>query len=483
MRKKVLLFALTSILMSLCITTNAHESVIAYLEDGNSHSDSIYFNSAKFDGDEFKTAEDLVRKIPGAEMKNDGSIMINGKSITKILVNGKQYFPEHEYVDLGLSVKWATCNVGAANPEEVGGLFAWGETEPKSDYSYSTYKFSKNGSKGSYTKYSDNDNKTVLDPEDDVAHVKWGSNWRMPTWEEMQELIRECTWTWTEVKGIEGFRFTSKKAGYEDRSIFLPVNQYSDEAAIAEGMYPAYGAYWSSTLCYLPSGFMSEDRDHAWGFLFCRDYPLGNGSYRNEGRSIRPVCPQVDIKCVADTEFVSDLYFHLNDTVTMPIGQAELDRVGDVLLKLPGVSMDDKGDVYIEYRYKTKVSKVYFNGDKEIRFICPDYSLVLLPPGPLDPNIKAVTAKMDGKGSRPLTPEEMREYGLIGIPIPLPEGETVESYLLKQPGVHKDDAGNIIYPNGRKQTPEDIKQIERFTHISIKDSLLKYQQKYQQQQK
>ena len=81
------------------------------------------------------------------------------------------------------------------------------------------------------------------------------------------------------------------------------------------------------------------------------------------------------------------------------------------------------------------------------------------------------------------TPEEMREYGLIGILIPLPEGETVESYLLKQPGVHKDEEGNIIYPNGRKQTPEDIKQIERFTHISIKDSLLKYQQKYQQQNK
>lgn len=481
MRKKVLLFALTSILMSLCITTNAHESVIAYLEDGNSHSDSIYFNSAKFDGDEFKTAEDLVRKIPGAEMKNDGSIMINGKSITKILVNGKQYFPEHEYVDLGLSVKWATCNVGAANPEEVGGLFAWGETEPKSDYSYSTYKFSKNGGKGSYTKYSDNDNKTVLDLEDDVAHVKWGGSWRMPTWEEMDELRKECTWTWTELNGIEGFRVTGKKAGYEDRSIFLPVNKYSDAAAIAEGMYPSYGAYWSSTLCQDQLIFMMADRDHAWGYLFCRDYPLGNGGYRNAGESVRPVCPQVDIKCVADTEFVSDLYFHLNDTVTMPIGQAELDRVGDVLLKLPGVSMDDKGDVYIEYRYKTKVSKVYFNGDKEIKFICPDYSLVLLPP--VQTETPVVIGKMDGKGSRPLTQEEMRESGLIGIPMPLPEGETVESYLLKQPGVHKDDAGNIIYPNGRKLTPEEIELSERDAHISWQDSLLKYQQKYQQQQK
>ena len=190
-----------------------------------------------------------------------------------------------------------------------------------------------------------------------------------------------------------------------------------------------------------------------------------------------------DIKCVADTEFVSDLYFHLNDTVTMPIGQAELDRVGDVLLKLPGVSMDDNGDVFIEYRYKTKVSMVYFNGDKEIKFICPDYSLVLLPPGPLDPNVKYHIGKMDGKGSRLLTPEEMREYGLIGIPIPLPEGETVESYLLKQPGVHKDEEGNIIYPNGRKLTPEEIELSERDAHISWQDSLLKYQQKYQQQNK
>jgi hypothetical protein len=94
-----------------------------------------------------------------------------------------------------------------------------------------------------------------------------------------------------------------------------------------------------------------------------------------------------------------------------------------------------------------------------------------------------VIGKMDGKGSRPLTPEEMRESGLIGIPIPLPEGETVESYLLKQPGVHKDEEGNIIYPNGRKLTPKDIELRERDAHISWQDSLLKYQQKYQQQQK
>ena len=279
MRNSFRLLALTSLMMLVCVPMSAQLP------------DSVFFNSAKFDGNEFKSAEDLVRKMPGAEMKDDGSIMINGKSITNIFVNGKQYFPEHEYVDLGLSVKWATCNIGAANPEEVGGLFAWGETETKSDYSYSTYKFSVNGSKGSYTKYSNNDNKTVLELEDDVAHVKWGGNWRMPTWEEMDELRKECTWTWTEVNGIDGFRVTSKKAGYEDRSIFLPVNKYSDAAALAEGMYPSYGAYWSSTICHDQLMIMMADRDHAWGYLFCRDAPLGNGSYRNEGRSIRPVFP------------------------------------------------------------------------------------------------------------------------------------------------------------------------------------------------
>jgi len=358
MRKKVILFALTSLLMSLCIITNAHESVIAHLEAGNSHSDSIYFNSAKFDGDEFKTAEDLVRKIPGAEMKNDGSIMINGKSITKILVNGKQYFPEHEYVDLGLSVKWATCNVGAANPEEVGGLFAWGETEPKSDYSYSTYKFSKNGGKGSYTKYSDNDNKTVLDLEDDVAHVKWGGSWRMPTWEEMDELLNECTWTWTELNGIEGFRVTSKKAGYEDRSIFLPVNKYSDAAAIAEGsMYPSYGAYWSSTLCHDQLMFMMEDHDHAWGYLFCSDAPLGSGGYRNEGQSIRPVCPQVDIKHIVDTVYVPDSLLYIEKSVVLPVKQAEQIAL---LRKLPYLWVSDEGEFCVETQVFPFVRKYIF---------------------------------------------------------------------------------------------------------------------------
>ena len=131
----------------------------------------------------------------------------------------------HAYVDLGLSVKWATCNVGASSPEEYGEYYAWGETETKSTYDWSTYKWC-NGYENTLTKYNDDsyygtvDNKTVLDPEDDVAHVKWGGSWRMPHDAEMTELYENCTWTWTTQGGKNGYKVTSKKNG---NSVFLPA--------------------------------------------------------------------------------------------------------------------------------------------------------------------------------------------------------------------------------------------------------------------
>lgn len=293
MSKNILEYALASILMLLCIPLCAQEVVIAHIDDRELLTDSaLFFNSAKYDGGDIKTVEEMVRKLPGAEMHDDGSVTVNGKSITRILVNGKQYFPEHEYVDLGLSVKWATCNVGATNPEEVGGLFAWGETDTKTEYSYATYKFSVDGVRGNYTKYCNEDNKTVLDLEDDVAHAKWGGNWRMPTSAEMDELRRECNWTWTTENGVKGFRVSGKKEGYENNSIFLPVNAFNDSVAVATlHQYPEYGVYWSSTLSHDSDRFIMSGWDHANGIWFCRDASMGNASYRNEGRSIRPVCP------------------------------------------------------------------------------------------------------------------------------------------------------------------------------------------------
>ena len=107
--------------------------------------------------------------------------------ICKKNMNTDQLLPtDYEYVDLGLSVYWATFNVGATNPHEPGDFFSWGEIEPKDNYDWTTYKWC-NGSPNHFTKYNTArdygivDNKNILDPEDDVAHVKWGGKWRMPT--------------------------------------------------------------------------------------------------------------------------------------------------------------------------------------------------------------------------------------------------------------------------------------------------------------
>ncbi|MBO4428032.1 MAG: hypothetical protein J5771_06095 [Bacteroidales bacterium] len=131
------------------------------------------------------------------------------------------------YVDLGLSVLWATCDLGASKPEERGTNFAWGEVTTRTDgYWWPTYKYC-NGSSESIFKYTmdgycpNPDNKTRLDPEDDAAHVILQGKWRMPTVEECQELIDSCTCTLFQMNGINGTLVTSRVKGYEDKCIFL----------------------------------------------------------------------------------------------------------------------------------------------------------------------------------------------------------------------------------------------------------------------
>ena len=189
---------------------------------------------------------------------------------------------KHKAVDLGLSVKWATCNVGASSPEEYGGYYAWGETEEKSYYDWSTYKYCK-GSYTTMTKYCTNssygsvDNKTVLDPADDVAHVKWGGSWRMPTIEEMAELLDNCFWTWTVQNGVNGYVVTSKSNG---NSMFLPAAGYRwYEDVYGSG---SRGHYWSASL-------YENFSDSAYDLIFGSG---GRGQYYNSryyGFSVRPV--------------------------------------------------------------------------------------------------------------------------------------------------------------------------------------------------
>lgn len=189
----------------------------------------------------------------------------------------------HEYVDLGLSVKWATCNIGADKPEDYGGYFAWGERTPKDTYDWISYKWCK-GSSGTFTKYNDMgssgrvDNKRTLDYEDDAARAYRGGSWRMPTDAEWTELRTKCTWTYTTQKGVKGYKVTSNRNG---NSIFLPAAGHRVNSNIY--YENNYGYYWSSSLyANLPENGVTID--------FTSTLVHGSSCYRCCGLSIRPVC-------------------------------------------------------------------------------------------------------------------------------------------------------------------------------------------------
>ena len=187
------------------------------------------------------------------------------------------------YVDLGLSVKWATCNVGASKPEEYGDYFAWGETETKTYYWYTVGYYKWEGKYG-LTKYNTGpsgviDNKTVLELADDAAHVNWGGSWRMPTKDECQELIDNCTDTRTydyNGTGVEGVVITSNING---NSIFLPAAGYRhlDDLCDAD-----YCHYWSSSLD-------TDNSYGAWSVYFYSDHVYRMYFYRCDGLPVRPV--------------------------------------------------------------------------------------------------------------------------------------------------------------------------------------------------
>ena len=189
-------------------------------------------------------------------------------------------------IDLGLSVKWASCNVGANSPEEYGDYFAWGEVTPKHSYDWSTYKYCA-GSSSTMTKYCTRsssgkdgftDNKTVLDPEDDVATAHWGGAWRMPTIAEQDELEDNCAWTWTIQNGVNGY----KVVGPNGNSIFLPAAGHMLGGSLDRA--GSYGYYWSSSLC-------TDYPDYACRVYFYSGYVGWSFSYRGYGQSVRPVCP------------------------------------------------------------------------------------------------------------------------------------------------------------------------------------------------
>ena len=319
MRKKVLLLALTSLLMSLCIPVFAQQAYVKpkvlaqyvikigelseetiarpkgkedytqnvyQLPDGITFKElifglpgieknvlgrlvtkegkeivsSIFFNELPvFSRERYYTNHTKLKAAPFSSsglIYTDDTKLNNGTAFVQIKertdgIQGAQIIIDYyqdvsydmvggnlEYVDLGLSVKWASRNVGAAGPEQTGGFFSWSE--------------------------------------DDIAHAKLGGSWRMPTTKEMKELIKKCAWSWASVKGEIGYLITSNKPGYTDRSIFLPYYYGGTSGDVA---------YWSGSLDVGPDGGAAS----LW-FDFMGNIKTGY-CYRNWELPVRPVCP------------------------------------------------------------------------------------------------------------------------------------------------------------------------------------------------
>lgn len=259
---------------------------------------------------------DLSNDIISVCLRSYGETEYTGAVQGKNMVAGGAYaysttVQVHQEVDLGLSVKWAWTNVDATRPEEYGGWYSWGETVMKAtNKGWSTYSLC-NGTHDTQKKYCTNylygtvDNKSTLEAKDDVASLKWGGTWRMPTSAERTELYENCYWQWTNsyngtgVKGYivykakvdadKGFVKNNNSTSYpsasyslSDRHIFLPAGgsrDYTGTFAIGSSF-----VYWTSSL-------------NTFNNTIAYSFSGGSGGLDRSGRNryvecrIRPVCP------------------------------------------------------------------------------------------------------------------------------------------------------------------------------------------------
>ncbi len=261
----------------------------------NSDEADMIYNYNRYFGLSVRLVQDNNNQTDDEDIEDDSEkdpIKPDDSTDSSLNANG------YEYVDLGLpsGTLWATMNIGAESPEEYGYYFAWGETQTKTTYNWRSYELMTPGMsswKGinKYTAADEQtiavwynsdgqfigDNKTILELEDDVAHVNWGGDWRIPTKEEQDELLSECTWTWTINNGIKGYTVT----GPNGNSIFLPATGYRYDSTIESRGY--LGSYWGSTL-------YTDDSSIACSIEFASNNMVeGIYSERSFGLSVRPV--------------------------------------------------------------------------------------------------------------------------------------------------------------------------------------------------
>lgn len=226
-------------------------------------------------------------------MRNKKYFFITLSMMLVIFMANAQSCPDDNHphaIDLGLpsGTKWACCNVGADIPEAYGGYYAWGETEEKDIYDWSTYIFSDGSMDTCHDIGSD-----IAGTEYDVAHIQWGASWVMPSQDQIQELLNKCSCTWTRINGVNGDLFTGPNGG----TIFLPeadfwrngrVNSADPDFDIGDSNretddLPSAGYYWSSTLRPLNSNVASY-------LLFSDGIAYGDVyNFRYSGFTVRPV--------------------------------------------------------------------------------------------------------------------------------------------------------------------------------------------------
>ena len=180
-------------------------------------------------------------------------------------------------IDLGLpsGTLWACCNVGASAPEEYGNYYAWGETSPKSVYNWDTYQYGYYGYNEDYS-HLVNIGSDIAGTQYDAATANWGAPWRMPSLTQIQELLNNCTSTWTTQNGVNGRKFTGPNGG----TIFLPAAGYRWDSDLNNA--GSHGYYWSSALY--------ESRpSHAFSLYFYSDHASWSSyRFRSRGLSVRP---------------------------------------------------------------------------------------------------------------------------------------------------------------------------------------------------
>ena len=231
-------------------STNIHNIPLDNFTVAENETSTIYFMMAPANL-EGETLEITLSDERGKYIKYEvaGKDFVAGTAYAYTLTEGEKFDTSiTNAVDLGLpsGTLWADRNVGAATPEAYGDYFAWGETESKDYYYWSTYKW---GESPNLTKYCTKsysgtvDGKSTLDLEDDAAYVNMGSEWRMPTYVELQELYDNCSWSWTTLNGVCGHKLTSNHNG---NSIFLPAAGYrAFDSLLYAG---SRGSYWTSSL-------------------------------------------------------------------------------------------------------------------------------------------------------------------------------------------------------------------------------------------